>query len=535
MPDREIEVSAAPEDFASMTVQTSQSYDALPYVSLPFPRTQPSHLAAIGCMFAFEAVPIGKARILELGCAAGGNIIPLAARHPGAKIVGVDVSGVQITAGHSRISYLGLSNIDLTCRSLTDVDAGDGSFDYIICHGVYSWVSAPMREAILRVCRDRLSPRGIAMVSYNVLPGWRLMQVLRDCLLSFAGESDPRRRATEARELLEMLSRTSPDKGAYRLALQVGAERLGKSTDDYIVHEFLDETNEPCTFQDFVAASARHGLAYLAESELSSMIATNYPEEMTRMIRKVARDRLFATEQFIDMASGRLFRHSLLVGSEHVPMIDRRLSNERVEAMHFIGSPDLSLAVDENGGGVLISSTGTRVSFGTAPLTDALARFMAVFPGSSTVDDLMPALPVGLRNFEGRALLREAMLKLVLAGLANASTEPVLAAAAAGAKPLACPLVRADASRGEPMTANLRHEPVELDTLAQHVLPLLDGSRDVEEVKATILQRLSEGRLVSSRNDFDGDPNSQTRRIADRVDGLFSRFARAGLLRVHDQ
>jgi hypothetical protein len=127
------------------------------------------------------------------------------------------------------------------------------------------------------------------------------------------------------------------------------------------------------------------------------------------------------------------------------------------------------------------------------------------------------------------------MLKLVLAGLANASTEPVLAAAAAGAKPFACPLVRADASRGEPMTANLRHEPVELDALAQHVLPLLDGSRDVDEVKATILQRLSEGRLVSSRNDVDGDPNAQTRRIADSVDGLFSRFARGGLLRVDDK
>jgi protein-lysine methyltransferase-like protein len=216
-------------------------------------------------------------------------------------------------------------------------------------------------------------------------------------------------------------------------------------------------------------------------------------------------------------------------------MIDRRLSNERMEGMHFIGSPDLSLAVDENGGGVLVSSTGTKVSFGTAPLTDALARFMAVFPGSSTVDDLMPALPAGLRNVEGRALLREAMLKLVLAGLANASTEPVLAAAAAGAKPLACPLVRADASRGESMTANLRHEPVELDTLAQHVLPLLDGSRDVDEVKATILQRLREGRLVFSRNDVDDDPDARTRRIADRVDGLFSRFARGGLLRVHDK
>ncbi len=86
------------------------------------------------------------------------------------------LSPAQIAAGEARVRRPGLSNITLSARSLDEIGAADGAFDFIVCHGVYSWVSEPMHEALSRVVAERLAPEGVAAVSFNVLPGWRLFQ-----------------------------------------------------------------------------------------------------------------------------------------------------------------------------------------------------------------------------------------------------------------------------------------------------------------------------------------------------------------------
>ncbi|HLH89404.1 MAG TPA: class I SAM-dependent methyltransferase [Xanthobacteraceae bacterium] len=287
----------AEPDISAIVARTSRSYDALPYVSNPFPMTHPALTGAIARLFALEAAPLGGARVLELGCAAGGNIIPAAARHPDASVLGIDLSPAQVAGGRARIADLRLSNIEIRCQSFADFDGRtEGPFDYIICHGVYSWVPAPLRDAILRICRDGLSRRGVALVSYNVLPGWRMLQALRDSfLLHQKPDADPRRRVAEARALLALLPRGAPDDGAYKSFLTAEAARLAAASDDYLAHEFLDDVNEPCTFREFVDAAQRHDLAFLAEADLPSMIVGNYPLAMAEVVPRIggcaARDR----------------------------------------------------------------------------------------------------------------------------------------------------------------------------------------------------------------------------------------------------
>src|SRR4051794_35074498 len=112
----------------------------MPYESVPFPQTQPARLAAVAHVFSLAAPSPRTARVLELGCASGGNLIPLAAHYPEGEFVGVDLSQRQIDEGKARIERLGLKNIRLRQMSLMDLKPKDGTFDYIICHGVYSWV-----------------------------------------------------------------------------------------------------------------------------------------------------------------------------------------------------------------------------------------------------------------------------------------------------------------------------------------------------------------------------------------------------------
>jgi len=113
-----------------------KSYDATPYESRSFGQTHPARMAAIAYLFGLTPPDIETARVLELGCAAGGNLIPLAYRYPQARFVGVDISGVQVAEGQAHVAELGLSNIDLLKMSIVDIDADIGQFDFIICHGV---------------------------------------------------------------------------------------------------------------------------------------------------------------------------------------------------------------------------------------------------------------------------------------------------------------------------------------------------------------------------------------------------------------
>jgi SAM-dependent methyltransferase len=516
-------------DVATIVARTARSYDALPYASDPFPFTHPSQLGAIARLFGLEAAPPARARILELGCASGGNIIPLAARLPGATVVGVDLSAVQVAAGGARIAALGLKNIELRCRDFFAFAAdADAPFDYVICHGVYSWVPAPVRDALLALCRQKLAPGGVALVSYNVLPGWRLLQALRDCfLLSASPDADPRQRVVQARALLALLPQACPEPGPYRELLARDAERLAKSTDDYIAHEFLDDVNDPCTFRDFVDAARRHDLAFLAEPALATMIPGNYPAATAEAVRRIGGDDLLATEQAIDMATGRTFRRSLLVAAERAPQIDRHLTNARVEGLHFIGDSGLTLTHD-GAGTTLADPTGRRLHTGSTPLAGALARFVAAFPGSVGIDELVSAMPSDARTAHGRAHVREGVLNMVVNGLAVPCIDPVPAVAQPGARPLACPLARHDAARGAATTVNLRHERVELGGLAQVLLPLLDGSRDAGAAVAAAAEAGRKGHLAATRN---GAGSAERPNLAtDNVDALLPALARAALL-----
>ena len=129
-------------------------------------------------LYGLASPGLENARVLEMGCAAGGNLLPFALNHPNAQVVGIDLSPQQIEAGQRVAEAAGARNLDLRAMSLTDITAEFGEFDYIICHGVFSWVPPDVRDAILRICRTNLAPEGIAYISYNIYPGWKASDVI---------------------------------------------------------------------------------------------------------------------------------------------------------------------------------------------------------------------------------------------------------------------------------------------------------------------------------------------------------------------
>ena len=92
-----------------------------------------------------------KARVLELGASCGGNIIPQAMYYPTATFTGIDLSGVQVEHGKEIIESIGLTNVTLLEKNIMDVDKSFGTFDYIIVHGIWSWVPDMVKDKILDI------------------------------------------------------------------------------------------------------------------------------------------------------------------------------------------------------------------------------------------------------------------------------------------------------------------------------------------------------------------------------------------------
>lgn len=498
-------VAGAADEVEAIIARTALKYDLLPYQSKAFAQSQPSRLGGIARLFGLDAAPLDGARVLELGCASGGNIIPLALRYPGASFIGVDLARTQVAAGRARIARLGLTNIEIRCQSFTEIGDELGSFDYIICHGVYSWVPPAVQDAIFRIVGARLSPVGIACISYNVLPGWRMLQPLRDAfMLQIPDDVDSLARVAKARELLTFLSEATPDKGPYGDMLRSWAARLSGLPDDYIAHEFLEEMNNPSTVRAFAAGAASHGLGFLGECELPAMIPENYGAEIAAQVRARSGNDLVETEQFFDLLSGRTFRNTILVSAARLATANRALAPEAIADLHFVTQPGMRLEHDDEKYAV-IDAAGRTLTTTSGTTADALARLVTRFPSSSSLDD---CLEPGADAAE-RATLLDALYRMLLVGMVTLSSE-LIDAGTVSDRPRAIALARADAAEGAQVTTNLRHETITLDPAARALLPLLDGKHDhatlarhlAEAAAAGLLGFQRDGRPITDREEL---------------------------------
>lgn len=320
-----------------LTQVLSDAYDETPYQSNAFSISAPGRLRAIAALYGLSAPPVENARVLELGCAAGGNLLPFAVAHPDAHIVGIDLSPQQVQAGQTIVKAMGLENLELRGMSITDITPEFGQFDYIIVHGVFSWVPPEVRQAILRVCRENLTPEGVAYVSYNTYPGWKASDIVRDAMiLNSFGANGPQERLKRAKDVLGMLEHGLSSGNPMGSALQQAVRQLRKQSDYHLMHEHLEAVNAPCYFLEFVAAAQEAGLAYLADAEPQSSIASNYGDNVAILQNALSADAAREMrEQYLDFAIGRQFRKSLLVHADRAGAILERPEANAFESMHL--------------------------------------------------------------------------------------------------------------------------------------------------------------------------------------------------------
>jgi SAM-dependent methyltransferase len=466
-------------------------YDAVPYDSHPFPQSAMEHLEALAFLFGIDVPTPARARVLELGCAAGGNLIPFAARHPEAQALGVDLSTVQVSQGAAAIGHAGLSNIELKAFDIVDIDASFGRFDYIVCHGVYSWVPGPVQDAILRVCSENLAPNGVAYVSYNVYPGWKAREIVRDAMILRGGPRDtPDEKLSYARGMLEFLDQSARPDSVLKKTLEEAMPIVRGSNSYYLLHEFLEPCNEPCYFKEFVARADARGLAYLCDAEPSTMFVQNYGEKVRDPLLRECGGSQIMMEQYLDFLVNRTFRQTLLVKQERAKDIRYRLDQGRLRALEFAGT----FTVDDGSVLALDAREQPCTAIRNAKVTMRLPAHKAAarvldtsYPASVRTDALIAQVQAltGEPQASTEASVLAMLEELLILGALRIRCTPVQAAASVSALPLALGAVRTapglDLATGAPAGAcNQWHEPVDLTLLERCLLPLLDGTHSHE-------------------------------------------------------
>jgi SAM-dependent methyltransferase len=457
----------------------------VPYPGHPFAQTHPDRLAALGTLFAIDPPPPGDCRVLELGCGDAGNLVPMGLALPGARFLGVDASERAIAAGRALVEALGLTNVTLEVAAIEDLELASARFDYVIAHGVYSWVAGPVRDRLLRLCRSVLSDRGIAYVSYNALPGGRLSGALRDMLVFHtAGLDDPADQIEQARALLRLLVGSWSDEHEFGAIMRRQGERLLERSDATLFHDELAAVNHPVYFHEFVAHAARHGLQYLAEADFFEMQTGVLPDAVSDELLGV--EDPIRREQYLDYLKGRMFRQTLLCRAELE--IDRTPRPLVLETLAVSSPAQATDGPDRSGRVTFEGPTGSTLTTDHPLVVRALERIAGSWPGAVWVHELIPPHA----SEEDRGAICGALLRSYAGNLVQLHAMPPPLTTSISDRPEACPLARHQASSGELVT-NLRHAGVRIeDELGRRLVILLDGTRDraqlLDELRAFLLE-----------------------------------------------
>jgi SAM-dependent methyltransferase len=443
-------------------VSPAESYDEVPYSKYPYPQTHPDRLATIATLHGLDPAPPARCRVLELGCGAGGNLIPLAYAAPELEAVGVDLSPSAIADGRTTVEALGLENVELREGDLRELRDGDsGGFDYVVAHGVYAWVDADVRDALLVAIRNQLAPDGVGFVSYNALPGGYLRRMIREMGLWHArGAEDPLARAGAAQELFRFLAEHRVADDPYGTMLARELRRVVGRSLHTLVHDDLGDNTVAVWFSDFVAHARDHDLEFVGESELADLEDDRLPPGVEPAVRELAGDDRVAFEQYSDFLLGRKFRQTLLCREDRA-VLDAP-TPERMTALRWLSS-----AVPEGG-----------VPSGLLPR--AIAVLEGVWPDTLAFEDLREQLGVDAGK------LSNALLHGFRSGVVEPHVDPPRWSQTPGELPRASALARLQAADAIDLT-NLRHENVRMEEdAARRLLRLLDGTRGHDEILAEL-------------------------------------------------
>jgi SAM-dependent methyltransferase len=475
------------------------AYDEILYPGRPFPQTHPDRLAVIATLAGMAPAPVGRCRVLEVACGDASNLIPMAYGLPESQFVGFDLAARPIERGKQLARQLGLKNLALTELDLAEFPPDAGQFDYIVAHGLYSWIPVAARDRLFALVTGHLAPHGVAYVSYNAYPGcyvrrmgWEMLRFHTDHL------ADPKARLAEAQALARLLATGRNVHDQSSALLKVELERLAERDAAHLFHDDLAEINDPVYFHEFIEQAGGHGLQFLGEAELA---ATGYGS-LTLEARRVL-DGLdpLTREQYLDFILCRRFRQTLLCHADVA--LDRTLGPDRTAKLFLAARGHVVVTQREPNEVDTPAAADTQTARDAEVLLKALLDALKeAAPRRLTLDELaalVGTLDGGERPSErSPEFFQQVALVAARAGAVLLHAAAPRLVAEPGERPVASPIARLQLAAGSIVTS-LCHDSVKVDDeAARRLLPLLDGTRTRSALVAALGAAL-EGNNAAAR------------------------------------
>jgi methyltransferase-like protein/SAM-dependent methyltransferase len=509
--------------------------------TIPLPKTHANHLAAMARLFGVPSASPATARVLELGCGTGANLLPMADAFPLASFVGVDPVGASIERGRRFAEAAKLTNVELRNEEFTAFSAPGRTFDYIIVHGVFSRVPEATQRRLWEICRAHLAPNGIAYFSYDVLPGANMRRSVREIAQFHTSRlPEPTAKVKQARAVLKFLADSVPGEDhAYGVMLRDELRFASKLNDPVVFNDYLAPDRSAVYFHEFIAQARAHGLQYLCESTLADMLTANFPGAVTDTLGRV--NHLIAQEQYMDFLRNRMMRQTLLCSVAQP--IQRALGPEVIRSLAFQAtfSSEPKVIDLRPGTAVVLSGTAGQQVSTDNPFTKAVLGVLADYAMRAVgFAELLEAArarsrpfverPAGDPGQEDEAVLAATLLNLLSKGFIDIHAEASPAGREVPAKPKVSDFHRLQARADIQLTSRLNAS-IPIDTLGRLIVGLCDGSRTVEQIINAVVREGHLGRLnVQVGKKPLRDEAKLRATLAPRVQAILKLLARGGLL-----
>jgi len=500
----------------------------------PFPQTHPNRLAAIATLFGMQAPDVKRCRVLELGCSDGANLVPMAVQYPKSEFVGVDLSEHKTAEGKKTIRELKLKNIKIECQNILDINPKNlEKFDYIIVHNIYSWVPAEVCQKILQICREQLTPNGVAYVSYNTYPGWHMRGMLRDMMQFHVRQlKDPKQKVQQAHALINFLATSVPTENSpYGMLLKNELAQMQRWPDYYFYHDSLEKTNEPVYFHQFIEAAMQEGMQYLGEADLASMVVQNFPQPIKETLQKIAPN-IVAMEQYMDFLRNRTYRQTLICHQEI--KLSRNISSENLQAFYFAAplkavaeKPEITSDKVEE----FQLPNGAKISANN-PIAKAMWQHLATsWPQAVDIKNIITGVKSQIDTKDDiQQPLTELLLQAFMKGAVQCYAHPFEMTMQVSKCPSTTPLARYEAQKRAWVT-NQKHEPINIDKLNQNILTQLDGKHDKKDLQKILSSMVDKNEItIAEKGVAVTDKEAAKNILTQQLDTMLTQLAKAGLL-----
>jgi SAM-dependent methyltransferase len=486
-----------------MSQEQTNRYDDIAYKGHPYKETHFTRLATLGLLYGIDPPPLPETRVLELGCGSGPNLISMAFQYPECQFVGVDLSRRAIEAGSALIAELELRNIELKHCDIMDVTEAFGRFDYIIAHGVYSWVPPAVRDKMMAIFAELLTPNGIAHVSYNAFPGSHFRNLVRDMMLYHVrGFPDSQKQIAQARAVLKMLSELTDPKSVHGAVVRDQYERVEKMPDMLLFHDDLEENATAFLLHQVVAHAETHGLQYLSDASFARRDLSRLPEGARKLLAQFPDEEFLMRDQYQDFIDGFGFRSTLLCRAG--VRLNRTLDRDCVTRFHLASSAvPATQGFDpcEAGAAEFKLEKGYTIVIDHRLSKAALSHLGKCWPAAVSYP-ILEAQARGLLaartdvqescSDENIATLRQVLFEAAGAGHVELTADPYRLITAISEKPLTSRLARKQAET-QTFVTNLRHLVVCLeDEHVRRLLQLADGTRTPNELVSALLEKTAD-------------------------------------------